>query len=389
MSRELVIMMAGDVYIGPWSGHGTPQPDREPYKLLEAVAPYLQQGNITLCNLEGPVIEKTKPPAETIGAMTSTGVRRPNYPWRMPPKALEALKRAGFDAVCIANNISQRFGSEGIIETVSFLDQYGIAHAGGGRNLTEARKPAIVEKDGVRLALLSYTTIGHTAVAKAESGGVVYIRVKTALEISETMLENPGSWPRVVTTTVPEDKAMVLEDVRQAKEQADVVVVGWHWGVYKHLAAMAMGVPLQRVPDVVVDYQEEMGRACIDAGADLIMGHSPHRLQGMEVYRGALICYSLCNLAFTHRLDNFGQESCIVKAYLDPRSKKFIRYSLLPVRFTEDSYEAHVCPAKEAGDIIRLLEDLSEKYGTRFETAQDEVSISPVCSQRKWDHSGH
>ncbi|MFC2021440.1 CapA family protein [Chloroflexota bacterium] len=368
-SRECVVMMGGDTYIGPWSGDGPQQPDIEPSKQLEGVAPYLAEGDIVLINLEGPICVKSQPTVEN-------RFKRPNRPLKMTPSAVETLKQVGVSAVCLANNQTTGYGVDGLVETFAFLEQHGIAYAGAGRNLAEARKPAIVEKDGVRLALLSYATVHHpNGSAKEKSGGVAGIRVKTAFEISNTMLQNPGAWPRSVTTTVPEDKAMVLDDVRQAKENADLVVVGWHWGLSGHPAGEAMGIPIQWGPNIVMDYQEEMGRACVDAGADLIMGHSPHRLQGMEIYRGALITYSLGDLAFGHKLANFGEESCIVKAYLDLQSKKFVRYNLLPIRMIPDTSTPRVYSPNEAGDIIKLLEDLSVEYGTHFETVKGEVSI--------------
>lgn len=361
MTRELVVVAVGDLHLG--------RPN--PYSMLEHVAPPLQQADFTLGNLEGPASDRGEPLAEK-AMYHSVAIR-------MPPQAAEAVKRAGFHAVGLANNHGMDFGPDALLQTIELLDRQGIAHTGGGRSLAEARQPAIVEREGVRLALLSYTSV-YTPVgfpAGDGSPGVTCIRVNTSYQIPPTLPYAPGVWPRSVTAVVPEDRAMVLEDVRRAREVADIVVVSWHWGLSGSAAGRSMGVPHEQAPTFVLDYQEEMGRAVIDAGASLVMGHHPHRLQGMERYEGGLICYSLGNLAFSFRLAHFGPESCIVRGYVDPQRKQFTRFSLLPVRMTRDTYEPRLCAVGEAQDIVDYLRLLSKKYGTRFEVKGDEVAVLP------------
>jgi poly-gamma-glutamate synthesis protein (capsule biosynthesis protein) len=126
-------------------------------------------------------------------------------------------------------------------------------------------------------------------------------------------------------------------DVKKAKENADLVVVSWHWGLTRYANAFGMGIALDEAPFFVLNYQEDMGRAAIDAGADLVMGHHPHRLQGMEIYKGKLICYSLCNLAISFgEGHNFGEESVIVKAYIDEQSKKIKRLTFIPIKLPSE-----------------------------------------------------
>jgi len=75
-----------------------------------------------------------------------------------------------------------------------------------------------------------------------------------------------------------------VNDIRQAKSQADLVILSLHWGIHF-------------IPAVIADYQREVARAAIDAGADLILGHHAHILKGVEVYSGKVVFYSLCNFA--------------------------------------------------------------------------------------------
>ncbi|MFC2066626.1 CapA family protein [Chloroflexota bacterium] len=379
MAKELIVMLAGDIFIStpevyPEIGHSAPilTERADLYTWLEGVAPVLQQGDFTLGNLEGPICERGVGTGSNIYGDVNTELR-------MPPEVADILKRAGFSAVSVAGNITMNMGNEGIIHTVANLDRVGVGHAGGGRNIVEARKPAIMERDGVKLALLSYSSIFQPGIAPAGENkpGIATVAVSTAYHISPNILYNPGVPPRIITTPNPKDVEAMWEDVRQARAQADVVVVSWHWGATKYANSYAFGIPVEDAPFYVLGYQEEMGRAAIDAGADLIMGHHPHRLQGMELYKGKLICYGLCNLTMSFfEGPNFGVESVIVKGCIDAESKKLTRFTIIPLIIPSDTMEPHIVPVSEAGDVIAELAKQSKKYGTRFQVEKGEITIS-------------
>ena len=123
-------------------------------------------------------------------------------------------------------------------------------------------------------------------------------------------------------------------------------------------------------------YQEDTGCAAIDAGADLVMGHHAHRLQGMQFHKGKLICHSLCNLAMSFgEGHNFGEESVILKAVIDARSKSIKRLSFVPIVLPGDTMEPRRVPAAQAQRHVELMTTLSRKYGTRFTLEGGEVAI--------------
>jgi poly-gamma-glutamate capsule biosynthesis protein CapA/YwtB (metallophosphatase superfamily) len=228
------------------------------------------------------------------------------------------------------------------------------------------------------LAFLSYTStfVPGTFPAGENKIGLATVAVSTAYEISGNIRYAPGVPPRIITTPNRRDVEMVLEDIQQAKARADLVVVSWHWGLTKWANAFAMGIPVENAPFFVLNYQEDMGRAAIDAGADLIMGHHPHRLQGMEVYKGKLICYSLNNLAISFgEGPNFGEESVIVKGYIDPKRKQITRLTFSPIMLPHETMEPYPVPVAQAGDYVTLMTQLSRKYGTRFRVEGDEIAI--------------
>ena len=108
----------------------------------------------------------------------------------------------------------------------------------------------------------------------------------------------------------------MLADVQQARQQADIVLVAFRWGIswgYGH----------------ILGYQKELGRAAIEAGADLIMGAHPLNVMGMEMYKGKLLCYSMGNFVMDgQKLDHFGSDTIIVKCRVE--NKRITKYSLYP-----------------------------------------------------------
>jgi len=202
MVKDLTIMAVGDIAIG--SRKSTTEIAKfqktlekgstDPYYALETIAPVFQQGDFVMGNLEGVIGESLTPTESKAG--TGGGFLG------MPPKVADAFKRAGFGAFTIANNHTMDFGAEGIRQTLANLERVGIAAFGGGRNIQEARRPAIMERDGVKVALLSYTSVfvPGTFPAGENKPGAATISVSTSYRIPANIAYSPGVPPCVVTT---------------------------------------------------------------------------------------------------------------------------------------------------------------------------------------------
>ena len=201
---------------------------------------------------------------------------------RQPPAMAQIFTDCGFDAVTIANNHMYDFGPDALLDTRRLLLEQGIAVTGAGRDLDEARKPAIVERNGIKVGFLGYCSVipqgGEAAPGKV---GIAPLRVQTEYEP-----RGPHASPRVVTRPDERDMSMILDDIARLRREADVVVLAFHWGVIW-------------VPRVIADYQVIAAHACIDAGADLILGHHAHVPKAIEVYKGRSIFYSLSNFCMT------------------------------------------------------------------------------------------
>lgn len=378
MAAELTLTAVGDIFLGrpedyPHKSHCRQILRKNPdlYSWFERVAATLQKADFNLGNLEGCIC--------TGGQADKAKLAFGGDIIKMPPEAADALKQTGFTGLAVANNHTMELGETAFLEMLGHLDRVGIARAGGGRDIAEARKPAILEKSGVRVAVLAYTSIfiPGSFPAGQNKPGVATVAVTTSYEVPGNILYAPGVPPRIRTTPNRHDVEQMVEDVRQARSRADIVVVNWHWGLTRYANSVAMGIPVEDAPFFVLNYQEEMGRAAIDAGADLVIGHHPHRLQGLELYKGNLICYSLCRLVFTYNEGpNFGTESLIVKGHIDARSRQLTRVTLIPIKLPPETMEPQPIPPEETADFITMLERLSTKYGTRFQPEGQEIGIS-------------
>ena len=376
MAKSMCVMAVGDIFLGgpgdyPRIHNVIPMPAKDDlYGWMENIAPILQEGDFTFGNLEGPICVG----GEADISKTGTG----GAVFKMPPHAAEALKRGGFDGVALANNHLMDLGADGLLQTITNLDRVGIAWAGGGHDSHEAHRPAVLEKNGVKVAFLSYTStfIPGTSPAGRGKPGMATVTINTAYEVPGSIRYAPGVPPRILTRAEPSDVETMREDVRAAKAVADIVVVSWHWGLTRYANAFGMGIRITEAPFHVVNYQEDMGRAAIDAGADLVMGHHPHRLQGLEMYKGALICYSLCNIAISFgEGPNFGEETVVVKGHIDPVKKRITKFTAIPVMLPNATMEPYRVPIRNAQPHVDLLTDLSNKYNTRFRIEGEEIAI--------------
>lgn len=207
------------------------------------VKPVLQRAAVFVGNLEGPFADVAEQQSTTR-----------NFSYKVTPKHAPGLRRAGFDAMTIANNHLLDCGRGGVRETLKTLASQGIEVVGGGYDASTAHNAAVFDTRGGRVGLLGYYWNRRTSAIG----------------------DKPGS-----ARDLPE---LVERDIGQLKRRTDRVAVMVHWGV-----------PYERQPS---DEDRLKARHFIDCGADIVVGHHPHIIQPLEVYRGRPIFYSVGNFAF-------------------------------------------------------------------------------------------
>ncbi|WP_129791587.1 CapA family protein [Sphingosinicella sp. CPCC 101087] len=206
------------------------------------------------------------------------------------PDGAAALGRAGFDVVSFAGNHCLDWGNEAFFETLSNLAAAGVRVVGAGADIAAARRPVRLSlDDGTTVAFLAYSSILPMSYwADERRPGCAPMRAFTVYEQIEH--DQPGTPARIHSYPHRADLAAMEDDIRAAKRESDLVIVSHHWGIHFVRATIA-------------DYQRDVARAAIAAGADAIFGHHAHILKGAEIIDGKPVFYSLCNFATDLRMD--------------------------------------------------------------------------------------
>jgi poly-gamma-glutamate capsule biosynthesis protein CapA/YwtB (metallophosphatase superfamily) len=289
-------------------------------------------------------------------------------------KNIDALVYAGLDIVTLANNHSMDLGPESMLDSVDRIRKAGIEVVGVGKNLDEARRPAILERDGNRVGFLAYGCIGpERAQATQDTPGHAPVRIHTIYKQTQYL---PGSSPQIITVAYPEDLAAMQEDIRKLKNKTDVVAVSFHWG-------------LHFVRAEIPEYEFEVGHAAVDAGADVILGGHPHILKGIEVYKGKVIFHSLANFAvedFNKVFKKFKsppimpetRNTIIAKVIIE--AGKIKKVACIPCYINEEAEPEIVTHSdikgKEVFNYIKRISG-SQNLATKFVWEGDEIAICP------------
>lgn len=313
MQASLSFVAVGDV--------GPDRPD--PATIFDAVRSRLVAADLGFCQLEVNLTER--------------GARLPQarHTIRGAPAVADALVGAGLEIVSFAGNHCMDWGAEGLLDTLANLERAGALQVGTGPDIATARRPVVVERNGVRVGFLSVNSIlPMTYWAEENRAGCAPMRAHTVYEQIEH--DQPGTPARIHTYAQRGDMEALLQSIRQLRSEADIVILSHHAGIHF-------------VPAVIPDYQRDVAHAAIDAGADMVLGHHAHILKGVELYRGKPIFYSLANFAI---------ELTMTKAHAESRGFKEIqklnpdwipdlesRYNFPPDSVMSIAVEARFTPA--------------------------------------------
>ncbi|WP_460829984.1 CapA family protein [Nocardioides hungaricus] len=247
-----------------------------------------------------------------------------------PPSVRADLRRAGFDALSLANNHTGDYGDAGLVSTVSLLREGGFATFGAGADLAAAREPAVVRRDGVSFGFLGFNAIGETPEAAPGQPG--------ALSLSMPPRTGP-------LDTAELDR--LVGDVRRLARRVDVVVVMPHWGEQYTYEPW----PVQR----------RVARALARAGADLVVGGHPHWVQGAELVGDSLVVQSLGNFVFDMDFSPETMEGLALEATF--WGDRLVAAELVPYRIGAD-FAPRVVPVSQARRMLDGFREFSSPGAT-------------------------
>lgn len=361
-------------------------PDRDHYdESYVATRDVLQAADIAFAQLETSFAER--------------GVRLPQarHAVLARPDGADAIARAGFDVISMAGNHVLDWGNDAFFETRANLERAGLKVVGAGANIAEARRPVrITLGDGTRVAILAYSSIlPHSYWAEERRPGCAPMRAHTLYEQIEH--DQPGTPARIHTFPHREDLAALEADIRAAKAEADLVFVSLHWGIHF-------------VRAVIADYQRDVARAAIAAGADAIFGGHAHILKGIELIDGKPVFYSLCNFATDLRMDpvhaasksfneirvlaeewepdfeslyNFPKASRLsMLARLEIAGGRVLRAGFLPLHIGRDAIPRLAARGSaEHAEVVDYMAAVTEEAGlnARYRTGNDMVEIGEAA----------
>jgi poly-gamma-glutamate synthesis protein (capsule biosynthesis protein) len=318
---------------------------------LDAAVAALQETDVAIANLEMPLSRRG-----------SKMLKHSNL--RSDPDVIEDVRAIGVDAVSLANNHTMDYGPEALTDTLIACDQAGMLRSGAGANLSDALEPAWLNVGEQRVALISVSsTLPLGSEATEGTPGIAPIRVYFSLEVDVNLInEQPGTVPIVHTWTRKEDEELVLSHIRSVRERADMVIVAIHWGVPSYWLSPYRGL--------LVEYQQPLGHALVDAGADIIFGHHSHSLHGIEVYRGRPIVYSGGNFIFEEPRGFMEPESLIAQVSFG----EALAVSIVPLLVDERGLP-ELATNGTAGQVLDKLAELSVPFGTEFERVGDRAQL--------------
>ncbi|MBB3932114.1 poly-gamma-glutamate synthesis protein (capsule biosynthesis protein) [Kaistia hirudinis] len=215
--------------------------------------------------------------------LTDRGVRVQKLLNIRAPAALAAdVPVLGFDIVTLANNHAVDYGWDGLADTRAGLAAAGLAVIGVGETRAIAAEPVFRDVGGLTIGVIAFSCLTPAGMsAAADRPGLAPVHIRTSYEVDPLyQVEEPGdpSVLKVRTEVAADDLAFAIDAVRAAKAVCDFLVVTIHWG-------FGSGEDL-------AEYQPPLGRALIDAGADVVHGHHPHAIHGIGFHAGKPIFFS-------------------------------------------------------------------------------------------------
>jgi poly-gamma-glutamate synthesis protein (capsule biosynthesis protein) len=269
--------------------------------ILPVVATQLEAADVAFANLECP--------------LAATGSHDPAHAiFRADPATVEVLLQGSFDILSLANNHALDAGQPALLETIDHLETAGIRYVGAARDPAHGSDPAFLVVRGTRIGFLAYADLDFPYVCQSRvDGSLANLRIQVAA----------------------------------ARESCEFLVVSFHWG--------------QQGSDQPTRRQTDVAHASIDAGADLVLGHHPHVLQGAEIYRKRLILHSMGDFVFDAR--NVEEaESGIFLIYCDPGEG--LRLLMVPVLITAARNGPEYPSSWRRDRILERFAQLSAAQGT-------------------------
>ena len=316
MSENKVnLFITGDVMLGGEFLTHKDKRDLSWESPFKKVKPFFEDADIVFGNLECPLSNDGPVRADKDMALYA------------PLDSVSAIKYLNYNVLSLGNNHINDYGEEGLIKTIEILKSEKIPFFGAGRNIKEANREVIIERSGLKICFLGYTTSEEhvkSIIADADTAGCVFYDINR-----------------------------IKEDINKVKNDSDIICISLHWGFENYL-----------YPSLE---QVKLAHQIIDAGAHIVIGHHPHVIQGFEKYKHGVIFYSLGNFFFPnfymksgslHKWQEENNKSIIAKCKVSRRGLEEIE---ILCGFMNTDYQVEILDGKDGEEAIFEIERVSEE----------------------------
>ncbi len=273
--------------------------------------PLLNQADLRIINLETTLTKSTNKVPKV-------------FNFKSDPQHVASLKEANISVVSLANNHIKDFGNEGLVETIKTLQDANIKYIGAGKDEQQARSPLIVRKNNLVLGILGATDNEPDWIATKDNPGTNYFHVDQIDQL--------------------------LADIKRLKQEVDIVIVSLHWGPNMR----------ERPSQPYID----AAHAMIDAGADIIQGHSAHIFQGIEIYQEKLILYDTGDFVDDYQVDPKLRNDWSFLFFVTVAKNKIESVKLVPIKIS--NMQVNIAKEPEKSEILHRMQKLSQEFNTHI-----------------------
>ena len=302
ISNNVRFIAAGDLNIAHWI---TPIIEKQGYDYpFKYIKEHLFSADLVFANLEAPFCESGEPYPK-------------NFVFKVPEKHAQVLKSGNINLVSLANNHILDFGLSCLTSTVQVLKKEKIYCAGAGSDFNNAYKPAIFKINNIKFAFFAYSmTFPKYFFATDSTGGTAYPH-----------------------------KKILKDSISYYNDKVDHIIVSFHWG--------------EELTEFPKEYQQNYARFAIDYGADIILGHHPHVLQGIEKYNNKFIIYSLGNFIFAS-YTNKASDSIMLDLQFSKTKIKDFKIVPINVNNYEVNFRPKIMHGENKAKIIQHIQSISD-----------------------------
>lgn len=291
---------------------------------LKEMSGLISSYDLAFCNLECPISARGR------------AAKKP-YCFRADTTTWAALKAAGLDIFSLANNHTLDWGEKALLDTKALIERDSLFAVGAGIDQAAARSPIIIRRNGLKFAFLAFVGVPFPRIAGAKP--------------------RPGPAQAKIEE--------IIAEVRAVRNEVDFVVVSLHWGI-----------EYQSKP---TRQQVEWAHRLIDSGVDLIIGHHPHTLQSIEVYKGRIILYSLGNFVFDQRKE-FQRESGIFSCIF--RHGRIDSVVFVPVFLK--NFQPDLAGDSDFSRIVAKMKKISKAYRAEYMSGEDGTQLADDSGNVSW-----